>query len=115
MNPVVRGLAAGLLQLSLLLAVGGKYLLDRATLTRTWVNVTPIDPESMLRGRYLSLQVRDLNPPVRFEFFLPERSPLAQPLQPGQQLWAEVSKAPNGLRPIRLEVRQAGFAPQRSR
>jgi hypothetical protein len=50
-------LVAGGLQIGLMLAIAGKYAIDRSTLPRVWVRVTPYDPQLPIRGRYVRLQV----------------------------------------------------------
>jgi hypothetical protein len=57
MNPVVRSVVAGGMQIALLLTIAGKYAVDRMTLPRVWVRVTPFDPSLPIRGRYVRLQV----------------------------------------------------------
>lgn len=44
------------LQLALLMALGGKLLLDRATRPRCWVRAAPVDPDLPIRGRYVQLR-----------------------------------------------------------
>ena len=104
MNSLVRGLVVGALHVGLVAVVAGRFAWDRATLPREWVRVQVVDPDSLLRGRYLVLEVVGRQA-ERFEYFIPEHSPLGERLQAGQQLWAEVTKASNGPRAIRLEVR----------
>lgn len=50
-----RGLLLGLAQVALVLAVGGRYLLDRGRLPRVWVRTVPVDPDLPIRGRYVRL------------------------------------------------------------
>jgi hypothetical protein len=57
MTALKQGLLAGGFQLALLLSITGKYALDRNTLPRVWVRVTPFDPNLPVRGRYVRLQV----------------------------------------------------------
>jgi hypothetical protein len=57
MTSLQRGLLAGGFQLALMLSVAGKYAVDRNTLPRVWVLVTPYDPQLPIRGRYVSLRV----------------------------------------------------------
>src|SRR5882762_10234240 len=49
-------LVAGL-QLALLLSMGGKMLIDRATRPRIWVQTVGYDPYSLLQGRYVAMQI----------------------------------------------------------
>ncbi len=108
MSPLVRGLLAGVFQLLLLLGVAGKYALDRATLPRQWIRVELVDPDALVRGRYLILRGAQSQSPRQFEFFVPEHSALNRRLNPGEELWAEVSTLPQGLRAIRVEIRGTG-------
>ena len=55
LSPRRAGLALTLFQATLLLALGGSYLVDRIRLPRAWVRVAPVDPELPIRGRYVSL------------------------------------------------------------
>jgi len=57
MNALTKGLILAGVQTLMVLSVGGKMLLDRATLPRLWVRVAPYDPNVPLRGRYVSLTV----------------------------------------------------------
>ncbi|MFN8544910.1 MAG: GDYXXLXY domain-containing protein [Candidatus Binatia bacterium] len=50
-----RGLVLAALQVLLLLAVGARYRADRARLPRVWARTVPFDPDTPLRGRYVSL------------------------------------------------------------
>jgi hypothetical protein len=52
-----RGLLVAFLQCVIVLSLAGKYAWDRERLPRVWVNVTPVDPNLPVRGRYLSLQI----------------------------------------------------------
>jgi hypothetical protein len=40
------------IQLAIVCSVAGKYLYERATCPRVWVQVEPWDPEMLVRGRY---------------------------------------------------------------
>ena len=57
MTRMRKALLLGGLQLLLLLSLGGKLLLDRATRPRFWVKAAPVDPDLPIRGRYVSLRV----------------------------------------------------------
>jgi hypothetical protein len=57
MTALQRGLTVGGFQLALMLSIAGKYAVDRETLPRAWVQVTPYDPNLPVRGRYVRLQV----------------------------------------------------------
>jgi hypothetical protein len=50
-----KALLIGAVQVALVLAVGGKFLYDRATLPRAWVQTAGFDPLLPIRGRYVSL------------------------------------------------------------
>jgi hypothetical protein len=57
MTTLTKGLILCGLQTAMVLSIGGKLLLDRATLPRIWVPVRPYDPDMPIRGRYVSLTV----------------------------------------------------------
>ena len=57
MTPLTKGLVLGGVQVAMVLSLGGKLLVDRATQPRVWVKVVPFDPHLPIRGRYVSLQV----------------------------------------------------------
>jgi hypothetical protein len=44
-------------QLALVCSIATKYLYQRSTCPRVWVRVVPYDPETMMRGRYLSARL----------------------------------------------------------
>jgi hypothetical protein len=46
-----------LIQLAIVSSVAAKYLYQRWTCPRVWVRTVAIDPETPMRGRYLSLQL----------------------------------------------------------
>ncbi len=52
-----RGLIVAVLHLAIVCSLGVKLLADRATLPRVWARTIPVDPEAIIRGRYLSLAV----------------------------------------------------------
>jgi GDYXXLXY protein len=54
-TPLLKGLILCGVQTAMVLSIGGKLLLDRATQSRLWVRVAPYDPYSPIRGRYVSL------------------------------------------------------------
>jgi len=60
MRPWVKGVLLSALQMAIVLSLGAKLLYDRNTLPRVWARTAPVDPDSPLRGRYLSLQL-DVN------------------------------------------------------
>ena len=57
MNGLQKGCLLAVAQLALLLSLGGKLLVDRATRPRAWVRALPVDPNLPVRGRYVSLRV----------------------------------------------------------
>src|SRR5271163_4560676 len=52
-----KGLILAAAQFAMVLSLGGKLLLDRATLPRVWVRTMPYDPNLFIRGRYVSLTI----------------------------------------------------------
>jgi hypothetical protein len=57
MTALTKGLILCGVQTAMVLSIGGKMLLDRATLPRIWVRAMPYDPNLPIRGRYVSLTV----------------------------------------------------------
>lgn len=57
MTGLVKGLILCGVQTAMVLSIGGKLLLDRATLPRIWVRALPYDPNMPVRGRYVSLSI----------------------------------------------------------
>jgi hypothetical protein len=57
MTPLTKGLILCGVQTAMILSIGGKMLLDRATQPRIWVRAMPYDPNLPVRGRYVSLTV----------------------------------------------------------
>jgi hypothetical protein len=57
MTAGLKGAILGGVQVAMLLSLGGKLLVDRATLPRIWVKAAPFDPNLPIRGRYVSLTV----------------------------------------------------------
>jgi hypothetical protein len=57
MTALAKGLILCGVQTAMVLSVGGKMLLDRATLPRLWVRALPYDPDLPVRGRYVSLTI----------------------------------------------------------
>lgn len=55
MTGLRKGLLLGGLHLALVLSLGAKLLIDRATRPRLWVKTAPVDPSLPVRGRYVSL------------------------------------------------------------
>lgn len=56
MTGLRKGLLLSGIHLLLVLSLGGKLLLDRATRPRAWVKTAPVDPSLPIRGRYVSLR-----------------------------------------------------------
>jgi hypothetical protein len=57
MTALTKGLILCGVQTAMVLSIGGKMLLDRATLPRLWVKAVPYDPNLFVRGRYVSLTI----------------------------------------------------------
>jgi hypothetical protein len=57
MTALTKGLILCGVQTAMVLSIGGKMLLDRATRPRIWVRAMPYDPNLPVRGRYVSLTV----------------------------------------------------------
>jgi hypothetical protein len=57
MKTLQKGLAVAVIQILIVLSVGGKLLYDRATRPRVWVRTASIDPDLPIRGRYLTLNL----------------------------------------------------------
>jgi len=57
MTALMKGLILCGVQTAMVLSIGGKMMLDRATLPRLWVRVRPYDPNLPIRGRYVSLTI----------------------------------------------------------
>ena len=57
MTTISKSVALGAIQLAMVLSLGGKLLIDRATMPRIWVKVVPYDPDLPVRGRYVSLRL----------------------------------------------------------
>ena len=57
-----KALIVTLLHVALVLSLGGKLLYDRMTRPRVWVRTASIDPDALIRGRYLTLNL-EVNAP----------------------------------------------------
>jgi hypothetical protein len=134
MNLVQKGLALALAHVAIVSVLGGKLLLDRATLPRVWVRTLPVDPMLPIRGRYVRLRVDPAAPPMRtaaaagealrlephpdvkrvpadkpLAYFIPEHVPDPSRRVAGEELWVEVTLPRKGPpRPIRLGVKKEG-------
>lgn len=57
MTALTKGLILCGVQTGMVLSIGGKMLVDRATQPRLWVLTRPYDPNAPIRGRYVSLTI----------------------------------------------------------
>lgn len=57
MKPLYKGVIVAVLQIALVVSMGGKMLYDRATRPRVWVRTANYDPDLPIRGRYVSLRL----------------------------------------------------------
>lgn len=57
MKPLYKGVIVTVLQIALVVSMGGKMLYDRATRPRVWVRTANYDPDLPIRGRYVSLRL----------------------------------------------------------
>lgn len=55
MTPRARGLAVGAVQVLLVAGIGAKFLYERTTYPRLWVETAPYDPDMPIRGRYVNI------------------------------------------------------------
>jgi hypothetical protein len=113
-----KGLLLALVHVALVASLGAKLLVDRARLPRVWVRARPVDPDTPIRGRYISLRVdsissgpeeakRAVDAPLAF--FIPESAADPSRRPPGEELWVEVTVPRRGPpRPIRLGVKADG-------
>jgi uncharacterized membrane-anchored protein len=53
----MKGLIVAAAQMLLVASVGAKFLVDRASYPRVWVETAPIDPDLPIRGRYVRLGI----------------------------------------------------------
>lgn len=58
MSGARKGALLCVIQIALVLSLGGKLLFDRITRPRVWVLAEPYDPDMLIRGRYLSEQLK---------------------------------------------------------
>lgn len=58
MSGWTKGIAVALLHVLIVTSLAGKLLYDRAYRPRVWVRTGSIDPDSPIRGRYLTLRVQ---------------------------------------------------------
>ena len=57
MSPMGRAVLLLVIQATLVLSIAGKYLYERKTCPRVWVRAAQYDPNALLRGRYLAMQL----------------------------------------------------------
>jgi hypothetical protein len=96
MNPIAKGLLVAAIHAALILSLGGKLLLDRRTYPRVWAKAVPYDPQTPIRGRYVSLQLE-----VRFPVVVPSPPAFDNYVSlsvEGGQLTARVSNVDTGVR-----------------
>jgi hypothetical protein len=55
MTLLMRGLLVGAVQALLVAGIGGKFLFERASYPRLWVETAPYDPDMPIRGRYVNI------------------------------------------------------------
>ena len=55
MTPFVKGLAVAAAQVLLVAGIGAKFLSERASYPRLWVETAPYDPDLPIRGRYVNI------------------------------------------------------------
>lgn len=112
-----------IVQLALVSSVVGKYLYQRWSCPKIWVQAAAYDPSLLMRGRYLSLR---LEPEVckenvaapkwcervnyqNVDFYISERASAPSMTEPGQELWIEVTLPPKGpARPLQLALKDHG-------
>ena len=58
LTPLQRSVAILVAHCGLVLSVAGQYAWDRDHLPRAWASATPVDPESPIRGRYITMHLR---------------------------------------------------------
>lgn len=94
-----KGLILAAVHLAMVLGLGGKLLVDRATRPRYWLKAAPVDPNLPIRGRYVSLRVEV---PIRGAEMPPPISAVAAARQPWFQasqysLRLSLNSTPEGL------------------
>lgn len=107
MKGLWKGLLAAALQVTLVGSIGFKYAYDRATRPRVWTLTEAFDQNMPVRGRYLRLRVALLGNVEPVPYFLPELVKDPTQLEPGAELWVEVTLPKSGPpRAIRLAVKR---------
>jgi hypothetical protein len=56
MTALQKSLLVGLIQVLVVAALGAKFVIDRATYPRVWVQTQPYDPDLPIRGRYVRIR-----------------------------------------------------------
>lgn len=88
MKTFTKSLIVALLQVAIVLSLGGKLLYDRAHRPRIWVKTGSVDPDLPIRGRYLTLSL---------EVHAPGLSPAATRNSPDFYAWQSIElTAENG-------------------
>lgn len=88
MKTFTKSLIVALLQVAIVLSLGGKLLYDRAHRPRIWVKTGSVDPDLPIRGRYLTLNL---------EVHAPGLSPAATRNNPDFYAWQSIElTAENG-------------------
>lgn len=98
MTPFAKSLLLAGCHAALVLSLGAKLLVDRATCPRAWVKAAPVDPDLPIRGRYVRLRVEL---PVTGVAQAPEELHPTEPWEPrlrGDQVQVKVVSGPSGLR-----------------
>lgn len=114
-----KGLLLAAFHLALVLGLGGKLLLDRATRPRFWLQAAPVDPNLPIRGRYVDLDVSvpvpgkelalDYRPREQWVEYLRNRKApsVDSSRKRGNAFGPEYSWGPNAAIPqIRIELRE---------
>jgi hypothetical protein len=118
MSPSQKGIILAILQLALVASVGAKYAIDRARFPRVWAQTVAFDPDSPIRGRYLSVRVRvdvdrvygSVEPPKGnvVNFWSDQRDVYLR--AEGGHLVADPAPLPTGLRVTRWRTRAGELA-----
>lgn len=116
MTPTRRALLLTALHLTLVAALGGKFLMDRATRPRVWLKTAPVDPDLPIRGRYVRLRVEVPVEGAQLPPELTEKEREAQPwrLQAEHDLQVALEATPKGLiaRALTPSSRTRAYTPE---
>lgn len=74
MTTRMKGLVVAVLQMAIVLSLGGKLLYDRAHCPRIWVRTGSVDPNLPIRGRYLTLNLEVHAPTINSSALRSNRS-----------------------------------------